>query len=118
MAIEDYLFPMQSLTSKAAMNPNANMMGLASSPFAVGGGQGTGMGGSLMGLAGLVDQYADIRDQRAMEQQPQANQFASQTPGAPTQPGRIDQTSFDQQSGQQTDPLTILEANINRRFGM
>lgn len=115
MAMEDYLFPMQSLTTKAAMNPNANMMGLASSPFSVGAGQGSGSGAGLMGLAGLVDQYGAMQDQ----QQPQmgANQFQSQTPGAPTQPGRIDQTSFGGQ-GMQTDPLAMLDANINRRFGI
>ena len=115
MAIEDYMFPLQSLTTKAAMNPNANMMGLASSPFAVGGGQGAGQGGALMGLAGLVDQYASIRDQH-QAQQPQSNAFASQTPGAPTQPGRVDQTSFGGQQGQM-DPLALLEQNIMRRFG-
>lgn len=110
MAIEDYILPMQSLTTEAAMNPSAHMMGMATSPFAVGVGQGAGSGGALMGLAGLVDQYA------AMQQdQPQANQFAPQTPGAPQQPGRIDQSSFD---GQQMDPLSLLDQNINRRFGL
>ena len=60
MAIEDYLFPMQSLTTKAAMNPNANTMGMATSPFAI---QSAGQGGALMGLAGLMDQYGAMRQQ-------------------------------------------------------
>ncbi len=110
MAIDDIMnvaFPLQSLTSQAAMNPQANMMGLASSPFAVGGGQGAA---PLMGLASLVDQYGAMNQQ----QQPQANQFASETPGAPSQPGRIDQSSF---RGQQMDPLSMLDVNIARRFG-
>lgn len=115
MAIEDYLFPMQSLTTKAAMEPGANMMGLATSPFAVGGGQAAGGGGALMGLAGLVDQYGAMKDQQPEQM---ANTFQSQTPGAPTQPGRIDQSSFGGQQGQQMDPLSLLDQNINRRFGM
>lgn len=114
MAIEDYFFPMQSLTTTAAMNPNANMMGLATSPFAVGG--GAQQASPLMGLAGLVNQYADIRDSQP-QQQEQANTFASQTPGAPQQPGRIDQSSFGGQGGM-ADPISLLDQNINRRFGL
>lgn len=106
------MFPLQSLTTQAAMDPQNSMMGMASSPFAVGGGgQGMGGGGFLMGLSGLVDQYGDMQSQ----QQPQANTFQSQTPGAPQQPGRIDQTSFGGQ--QQMNPLAMLDANIMRRFG-
>lgn len=114
MAIEDFLFPMQSLTSKAAMDPSANMMGMASSPFMVGG--GGQQVSPFMGLAGLVNQYADIRDSQP-QQQEQANTFASQTPGAPQQPGRIDQTSFGGQGGM-ADPISLLDQNINRRFGL
>ena len=110
MAIEDYLFPMQSLTTKAAMNPNANTMGMATSPFAI---QSAGQGGALMGLAGLMDQYGAMRQQ---EPEQPVNQFASQTPGAPSQPGRVDQSSFGGQ-GQQANPLDLLSQNIARRFG-
>lgn len=113
MAIEDYLFPMQSLTTKAAMDPSANMMGMATSPFAV---QSAGQGGNLMGLASLVSQYGAMRQDQQPEQM--ANTFQSQTPGAPTQPGRIDQSSFGGQQGQQMDPLSLLDQNINRRFGI
>lgn len=110
MAIEDYILPMQSLTSKAAINPNANIMGLATSPFAVNQGQGQSQA-ALMGLSGLADQYAGLQDQRAQEQP--VNSFQSQTPIAPQMPGRIDQTAL---GGQ--DPLALLDANINRRFGI
>jgi len=55
-------------------------------------------------------------------QQQQPNAFASQTPGAPSQPGRVDQSSFgatpqvgDQMNGQ--DPIQMLMANIAKRFG-
>ncbi len=111
MAVEDYIFPMQSLTTKAAMGPSANMMGMATSPFAVRG--GGGQGANLMGLASLVNQYDAMQGQQQPEQQ-QANQFASQTPGAPAQPGRVDQTSF---QDQQFNPLDLLSQNIARRFG-
>jgi len=116
MAIEDYLFPMQSLTSKAAMQPEANAMpfftGLAGLRGAQGAGATAGAGSQFGQMAGMVDQYADIRD----SQQPQmdANSFASQTPGPPSQPGRIDQSSF---GGQQMNPLDLLSANIAKRFG-
>lgn len=110
MAIEDYIFPMQSLTTKAAMNPNASMMGMATSPFAVQG--GGGQGANLMGLASLINQYDAMQGQQQPEQQ--VNQFASQTPGAPMQPGRVDRTSF---QDQQFNPLDLLSQNIARRFG-
>jgi len=108
MAIEDYVFPMQSLTSKAAMSPE----GMSVSPFFAGlqGIQGAGSDSQLGQVAGMVDQYADIRD----SQQPtmQANSFAQQTPGAPSQPGRVGQPSVG--SG---DPMQMLMANIAKRFG-
>lgn len=110
MAIEDYMFPMQSLGTKAAMSPGANMMGVATSPFAIQ--SGGGQGGALMGLAGLVDQYGAMQDE---EPEQQANAFQSQTPGAPGQPGRIDQSSF---NGQSMDVMSFLDQNINRRFGI
>lgn len=112
MAIEDYLFPMQSITAKAAMEPGANMMGMASSPFMVGGGQPAQGGGQMGALAGLLGQYADMQQP---QEQPQPNQFASQTPGAPQAPGRVDQSSFG--GGQQMNPLDLLDMNIARRFG-
>lgn len=113
MAIEDYLFPMQSLTTKAAMDPNANMMGMATSPFAVQG--GGGQGANLMGLAGLLSQYDAMQGQQPEQM---GNSFQSQTPGAPNQPGRIDQTSFGGQPVPDMDPLSLLDQNINRRFGL
>lgn len=72
----------------------------------------------LRGLAGLVDQYAEIRDSRVNDQP--ANQFASQTPGDPSQPGRIDQSSFQNQGMgevEDMDALSMLMANIAKRFG-
>ncbi len=113
MAIGDYIFPTQSLGTKAAMHPGANMMGMATSPFAVNPSQGA-QASPFMGLARLVNQYGEMQD----EQEPgQVNEFQSQTPGAPSAPGRIDQTSF-QEQGQMSDPFSLLEQNINRKFGV
>lgn len=89
-------------------------------PFVIDYGQGQQQQSPLMGLAGLLNQYAAMQPQ----QQEQVNTFASQTPGAPQQPGRIDQTSFSGQGGmpqqqqQMADPLSMLDQNINRRFGL
>lgn len=110
MAIEDYIFPVQSMGTKAAMSPGANMMGMTTSPFAIQ--SGGGQGGALMGLAGLLDQYGATQNDQPAQQ---ANAFQSQTPGAPSQPGRVDQTSF---GGQDMDPMFLLDQNINRRFGI
>lgn len=85
------------------------------------------------GLAGLIGQYEAMRD----AQQPDPNSFASQTPGAPSQPGRVDQTSFSPRQQAQgeggmggmggmmgalpamamTNPFWLLSANIAKRFG-
>lgn len=94
-------------------------------PFAINYGQGQQQQSPLMGLAGLVNQYAAMQQQ----QPEQVNAFASQTPGAPQQPGRIDQTSFVPQQQSQgmagglgaaaaTNPFWLLSQNIAKRFGI
>lgn len=109
MAMEDYLFPMQSLTTKAAMNPNANMMGLASSPFAVS--PAAGGGGALMGLAGLMNQYGDMRQQQVQQQGLQSSMGQMQG-------GQAQTVGMDKGGSSAQDPLALLDANINRRFGI
>ena len=72
-------------------------------------------GGPLGGLQGLMG------GQRQPQQQP--DYFASQTPGAPQQPGRIDASSFGGGQGAQgeqgggMDVIAMLMHNIAKSFG-
>lgn len=59
-------------------------------------------------MAGMVNQYANTRDMRQMT--PQANQFASQTPGDPRTANRMG-------NRQQGDIMAMLDAAIARRMG-
>lgn len=71
-------------------------------------------GGPLGGLQGLMG---------GQQQQPQPDYFASQTPGAPAQPGRIDASSFGGGQGAQgaqgegMDVIGMLMQNIAKSFG-
>lgn len=64
-----------------------------------------GQGGPLGGLTSMMGQ-----------QQQAPNDFASQTPGAPQQPGRVDASSFGGGEGGM-DPFMILMQNIAKSFG-
>lgn len=114
MAIEDFIFPTQSLTTKAAgkgvlgmgpmgmlgggMDQSQMLLGLLA-PMLMGGQQG----------GGGEDAYADMSPEEFLTGGQGANQFAGQTPGAPGMQNR---------GSQQMDPLSLLDQNINRRFGM
>jgi hypothetical protein len=48
--------------------------------------------------------------------QPQPNSFASQTPGAPQQPGRVNAPNMGGME-QEQDFFSMLASNISRNFG-
>ena len=76
------------------------------------------MGGNeaMFGLISpyLMGEQQQPQEQTAFDMTPQ--QYLSQTPGDPNQPGRVDQNSF-MGSQQQMNPLDLLTANIAKRFG-
>lgn len=67
-----------------------------------------GQGGQLGGLTSMMG---------GMGQQQAPNAFASQTPGAPQQPGRVDASSFGGGGEGGMDPFMMLMQNIAKSFG-